>query len=87
VLEPLLPGRDGDERQLLGAAGFGKCEEEYNGRHRALGYRVAIVHPEPTIPVVYGNEGVRRLLLAGANAHCAGLIPGLPAIPSFAIRA
>ena len=51
------------------AAGLAESKEEHDGRERALSLPIAVVNPEPVIPVMHGRKGARRPFLAAVNPH------------------
>ena len=61
--------RNGDHGHILVGAGFPQGKEEHDGRERSLRFPVAIVDPEPVIPVMHGGISGRRLVLPAVNPH------------------
>ena len=57
---PQLLRRNGDQRQILVAAGLAQREEKHDGGECTLRFPVAVVDPEPVIAVMRGGISVRR---------------------------
>src|SRR5262249_13871349 len=57
-IERYLPGRDRDDRSAFFGFGVGKGKEEHQERKNRLRLPVAVIDPEPVIPIRNRKEGV-----------------------------